>query len=40
MTEEEIAEIREEQEINKVQIGIYGMYAVDRDLSWKRLKKS
>ena len=39
MTEEEIAEIREEQEINKVQIGIYGMYAVDRDLSLEEVKE-
>lgn len=39
MTEEEIAEIREEQEINKVQIGIYGMYAVDRDLSLEEIKE-
>lgn len=38
MTEEEIAQIREEQEINKVQIGIYGMYAVDRDLSLEEIK--
>lgn len=39
MTEEEIAQIREEQEINKVQIGIYGMYAVDRDLSLEEIKE-
>ena len=39
MTEKEIAEIREEQEINKVQIGIYGMYAVDRDLSLEEVKE-
>ena len=36
MTEEEINQIREEQEINKTKIGIYGMYAVDRDLSFRR----
>lgn len=39
MSEEEIAAIREEQEINKVQIGIYGMYAQDRDLSLDEIKK-
>ena len=39
MTEEESAQIREEQEINKVQIGIYGMYAVDRDLSLEEIKE-
>lgn len=33
MTEEEIQNIREEQEINKTKIGIYGVYAADRDLS-------
>ncbi len=33
MTEEEIADIREEQEINKTKLGIYGVYAQDRDLS-------
>lgn len=33
MTEDEIAQIREEQEINKTKIGIYGVYAADRDLS-------
>ncbi|MBR3210979.1 MAG: glutamate--tRNA ligase [Bacilli bacterium] len=38
MTEEEIASIREEQEINKTKIGIYGMYAVDRDLSLEEIK--
>ena len=38
MSEEEIANIREEQEINKVQIGIYGMYAQDRDLSLEEIK--
>ena len=32
MTEEELANIREEQEINKVRTGVYGVYAVDRDL--------
>ena len=39
MTEEEIAAIREEQEINKVKIGIYGMYAADRDLSLDEIKE-
>ena len=39
MTEEEIAEIKEEQEINKVKIGIYGVYAVDRDLSLEEVKE-
>ena len=38
MTEEEIATIREEQEINKQKIGIYGMYAGDRDLSLDEVK--
>ena len=39
MKEEEIAAIREEQEINKTKIGIYGMYAVDRDLSLDEIKE-
>jgi len=39
MSEEEIASIREEQEINKIQIGIYGMYAQDRDLSLDEIKE-
>ena len=39
MTEEEIAEIKEEQEINKQKIGIYGVYAVDRDLSLEEVKE-
>ena len=39
MTEEEIANIREEQEINKTKIGIYGVYAVDRDLSLDEVKE-
>ena len=38
MTEEEIATIREEQEINKTKIGIYGVYAADRDLSLEEVK--
>ena len=39
MTEDEIATIREEQEINKTKIGIYGVYAVDRDLSLDEVKE-
>jgi len=39
MTEEEIASIREEQEINKTKIGIYGVYAADRDLSLEEIKE-
>jgi glutamyl-tRNA synthetase len=38
MKEEEIQAIREEQEINKTKIGIYGVYAVDRDLSLEEVK--
>ncbi len=38
MTEEEIASIREEQEINKTKLGIYGVYAADRDLSLDEVK--
>ena len=38
MSEEEIKTIREEQEINKTKIGIYGMYAQDRDLSLEEIK--
>ena len=39
MSEEEIAAIREEQEINKTKIGIYGVYAQDRDLSLEEVKE-
>lgn len=39
MTEEEIASIREEQEINKQKLGIYGVYATDRDLSLEEVKE-
>ena len=39
MTEEEQNNIKEEQAINKVKIGIYGMYAVDRDLSLDEIKE-
>ncbi|MDY5875558.1 MAG: glutamate--tRNA ligase [Bacilli bacterium] len=39
MTEEEQNEIKEEQAINKMKIGIYGVYAVDRDLSLNEVKE-
>ena len=39
MSEEEIANIREEQELAKIKIGIYGMYATDRDLSLEEIKE-
>lgn len=39
MTEEEIEAIRQEQEINKTKLGIYGVYAVDRDLSLEEIKE-
>ena len=39
MTEEELAAIREEQEINKVRTGVYGIYAADRDLSLEEIKE-
>ena len=39
MTEEEISEIRQEQELSKIKIGIYGSYAVDRDLSLEEIKE-
>ncbi len=39
MTEEEQNDIKEEQAINKVKIGIYGHYAVDRDLSLDEVKE-
>ena len=39
MTEEEINNIREEQELLKIKIGIYGHYAVDRDLSLEEIKE-
>ena len=39
MTEEEGEAIREEQEINKIKLGIYGVYAVDRDLSLDEIKE-
>ena len=39
MTEEELASIREEQEINKVRTGVYGIYAADRELSLSEIKQ-
>ena len=39
MSEEELANIREEQEINKVRTGVYGIYAADRDLSLDEIKE-
>ena len=39
MTKEELQEIREGQELRKEAIGIYGHYAVDRDLSLDEIKK-
>ena len=39
MSEEEQNEIKEEQAINKVKIGIYGVYAQDRDLSLEEIKE-
>ena len=39
ITEEEAATIRQEQELSKVKIGIYGSYAVDRDLSLEEIKQ-
>ena len=38
MSEEELKEIREGQELRKEAIGIYGHYAVDRDLSLDEVK--
>ena len=37
--EEELEAIREEQEINKARTGIYGVFAVDRDLSLEEIKE-
>lgn len=39
MSEEEISEIREGQTLRKEMIGIYGHYAVDRDLSLEEVKQ-
>ena len=39
MSEEEIADIRSGQELRKEKIGIYGSYAVDRDLSLDEIKE-
>lgn len=38
MSEEEQAQIKEEQALIKTKIGIYGVYAVDRDLSLEEVK--
>lgn len=38
MTKEELQEIREGQELRKEAIGVYGYYAVDRDLSLEEVK--
>lgn len=38
MTKEELAEIREGQELRKEALGVYGHYAVDRDLSLEEIK--
>ena len=39
MTKEELQEIREGQELRKEALGVYGVYAVDRDLSLDEIKK-
>lgn len=39
MTEEELAANRQEQELIKVRTGVYGIYAVDRDLSLEEIKE-
>ena len=39
MTEEEQNQIKEEQTLIKTKIGIYGVYAVDRDLSLQEIKE-
>ena len=39
MKEEEITSIKEEQELQKIKLGIYGVYAVDRDLSLDEIKE-
>lgn len=39
MTEEELANIREEQELLKVRTGVYGVYALDRGLSLDEIKE-
>ena len=39
MSKEELQEIREGQELRKEAIGVYGHYAVDRDLSLEEIKK-
>ncbi len=40
MTKEELAEIREGQELRKESLGVYGHYAVDRDLSLEEIEKN
>ncbi len=39
MSEEEINSIREEQELSKIKVGVYGSFAVDRDLSLEEIKE-
>lgn len=39
MTEEELKNIKEEQTLIRTKIGIYGVYAVDRDLSLEEVKE-
>ena len=39
MKEEEIESIKEEQKVAKTKVGIYGMYAQDRDLTLDEIKK-
>ena len=39
MTEEELYQVKEEQTLIKTKIGIYGVYAVDRDLSLEEIKQ-
>ncbi len=40
MSEEEQQEIKEEQEVMKQKIGIYGHYATDRDLTYEEVKEN
>ena len=40
MSEEEEQEIKEEQEVMKQKIGIYGHYATDRDLTYEEVKEN
>ena len=39
MTEEEIAANKRRTRVNKTKIGIYGVYATDRDLSLEEIKE-